>query len=189
MMAPAPDARYATYDDLIAELDRATPAVTRPAGIVARGAAVLLDLLVLVPFVIVSENVPYSLVIDPNIVVLGGLWLYGTLATWRFGRTIGKALLDLEVVPIAPGARRVRFVVAAARTGIFVGPLLIASVLRQYGHTFDNRGLMLASFALLALGIISALGSLAWAANRPDKRTHWDRLTGTMVRYHRPRVV
>jgi hypothetical protein len=187
MMAPAVDDRYASYDALIADLDRATPAVTRPAGIVARGAAVLIDLLVVVPFALVGEQVPYYLVIDANILVIAGLWLYGTLATWRFGRTIGKTLLDLEVAPIAIDRRRVSLLTAAARTGIFAGPLLAAMVMAQYARTFDNRGLAIAANALVALAVLSALGSLAWASwRRPDKRTHWDRLTGTMVRYHRP---
>ena len=87
MMAPEPDARYATYDDLIAELDRATPAVTRPAGIVARGAAVLLDLLVVVPFAIASELVPYSLVIDPT---SPSSARSGCTGRWRRGGSVGR---------------------------------------------------------------------------------------------------
>jgi predicted Ser/Thr protein kinase len=193
MMAADPDERFASYDDLINELDRVTPAVTRPAGIVARGAAALLDLLILVPFAILAEMLPYQLVIRDEIVWLPALWLYGTLATWRYGRTLGKALLDLEVVSIRSRRPKVTLGAAALRTALYTAPLWIGVLLRQLGDALANRlpgaAPIIATVgkALIPLAVAWAIAALAWTSwRRPDKRTPWDRVTGTMVRYLRP---
>jgi predicted Ser/Thr protein kinase len=187
MMAPAPADRFASYDDLIAELERATPAVTRPAGLVARVAAALLDLIAVVPFVVVGELLPYRLTVDANVVLIPALWAYGTFATWRFGRTIGKALLDLEVVAIGANRRRVSIGAAALRTSFYLGPLALAVWGRALAEAF--RWPIVAEISKIGAiaGVVWGLGALAWSSwRRADKRTPWDRAAGTMVRYHRP---
>jgi hypothetical protein len=185
MMAPEAANRFDSYDELIAELDRAQPEVTRPAGIVARGAAAFLDLLVALPFLFLAQLLPWELVVDNGVVLLPALWLYSAFATWRFGRTIGKALLDLEVIALGP-RRRVPFSAALARSGIY---LLPPALLMSAEEIAEAAGAPIVRTILSwtgALAFVAPLLVLAWTSwRRPDKRTLWDRWTRTMVRYHR----
>jgi uncharacterized RDD family membrane protein YckC len=148
---------------------------------------------VLVPFAILAETLPYELTIRNEIVWLPGLWLYGTLATWRYGRTLGKALLDLEVVSINSRRPKLALAAAALRTGLYTVPLWIGVLLRQVGEELAYRspgpGDIIATVGKV-LGPLAgawAIAALAWTSwRRPDKRTPWDRAAGTMVRYVRP---
>ena len=169
------------------ELDRATPSVTRPAGLVARVAAALLDLLVTVPFVLVAELLPWELMIDNGVILIPGLWLYGTLATWRFGRTLGKALLDLEVIAVGRPRGRPPLGVAALRHAIYLAPVALVILLREVARASGSQvAEAVGPWATLA-AFLWPLAALAWVSwRRPDKRAPWDRLAGTMVRYRRP---
>jgi len=186
MMATDPERRFATYEDLIAELDRASPSVTRPAGLVARSGAAFLDLLLAIPFMLLAELLPWELTVDNGVVLIPALWLYGSLTTWRYGRTLGKALLDLEVVPIDPRGR-IKLWPAAVRTGMYLLPLALMITLREVGLRLDSTPLSwIAAWGTVAASLWG-VGGLAWASwRRPDKRAPWDRVTGTMVRYRRP---
>ena len=187
MMATAPDDRIASYDDLIDQLDRASPVVTRPAGAVARIAAALIDLLILVPFSIGLELLPYELVFDADAIIIPGLWLYGSLLTWRFGKTAGKALLDIEVVPASGTRRRIPFRAAALRTAIYVLPIEVATILDEIGKALSSKVLEIIATVIVALAFCVPMLFLAVSSwRRADKRAPWDVAAGTMVRYHRP---
>jgi hypothetical protein len=186
MMASEPAERFASYEELIAELDRAQPEVTRPAGFVARGAAAFIDLLIALPFLFLAQLLPYELTVDNGIVLVPALWLYASLTTWRFGRTIGKALLDLEVISIGP-RRKLRFTAALGRTALYLLPVAVMDSAQEIAQAAD-AGIFSTIFAVGAgVAFLIPFLALGWASwRRPDKRTFWDRAAGTMVRYHRP---
>jgi predicted Ser/Thr protein kinase/uncharacterized RDD family membrane protein YckC len=183
MMAAEPAARFASYDELIDELDRATPSVTRPAGVVARTAAAMLDLMIMAPFAIISELVPYHLVFDSTVVALPALWLYATVVTWRYGRTLGKALLDLEVISCGTD-RRLTLGQAMLRHALILGPLTVMIAVKPLTRGYEPIDTIASVFAVLALAW--GVAAQAWASlRRPDKRTLWDLASRTMVTYRR----
>jgi hypothetical protein len=100
MMAKRPADRHASYDELLAELARLSPSVTRPAGFWVRAFAVALDAIVLsivlVPAQIVLGQLHTSLTNEIIVAVFG---LYTMLAHAYWGRTWGKKLLEIELVP------------------------------------------------------------------------------------------
>jgi len=174
MMAKRPEDRFAAYDDLIAALERLSPRITRPAGVVVRGCALAIDFaaisLLTIPFErFVSFAVPWL----PIIAVA-----YSIVAHGRWGRTLGKAMLEIEVVP-ANRAGRIGMALAARR------------FLLQWGMTyvFGGAGLVLE----LTLGYWGAIGYLLAALPPPvfglfagateGKRAWWDVHAGTQVRY------
>jgi hypothetical protein len=185
MMAAEPADRFASYDELIAELDRNQPEVTRPAGIVARTTAAFFDLLIALPFLFLSQLLPWELTVDNGVVLLPALWLYSALTTWRFGRTIGKALLDLEVIALGP-RRKVTFRQAAARTGLYLLPAALLIAVREIAEAAGADLIREIVAWAVGAGFVIPVLLLAWTSwRRPDKRAPWDRATRTMVRYHR----
>jgi uncharacterized RDD family membrane protein YckC len=184
MMAKRPEDRFASYDELIDELERVSPARTRPAGFWVRAFAALVDFLVggliSVPVQLLVPAVPGGLVLWA--IVIG----YHAIATARWGQTLGRALLEIEVVsrstgrppPIARAALR-----AAAEYGV-IAALSIAQ--DQEGHGHDGVSLDLGNGTLGVVTLLAGIAVVAWAAwARPDKRALWDRAAGTMVRYRR----
>jgi uncharacterized RDD family membrane protein YckC len=187
MMAKRPEDRFASYDELVAELDRINPARTRPAGFWVRGFAAMIDF-TLAGF----ASVPLQLALPhlglPDvhgaIVVFDLLLAYMTLATARWGRTIGRALLEIEVVSVDTG-QRPPLGRAALRTAVEYGPLALFQIISPDP---GDRGISvnLSGGTLAAIVLIGAIGLVVWAAwSRADKRALWDRAAGTMVRYRR----
>jgi predicted Ser/Thr protein kinase len=185
MMAADPEHRFDTYDELIHELDRATPSVTRPAGMVARVAAAVLDFLLVMPFVLAADLLPYELLVDENLVMLGAIWAYATLTTWRFRRSLGKSLLDLEIVATRRG-QRITLARAGARSAIYLAPLAAMTALDLFAAWMGYDFLDALANYLVVVAFLAPLLALWWSSvRRPDKRSPWDRAAKTMVVYRR----
>jgi hypothetical protein len=184
MMAKRPTARCASYDALLGELERISPARTRPVGFFARGAAAVIDLLVVgLAAALVTAIVPGRLPDNLAFIALWPLYAVGCHARW--GITVGRALFDIEVVsietgrPPSPGAALVRWLVETVPmlVGVFISSAAGAAghtVLSQFGLAVAAAGCL---YAFVALGVTALRAS--------DKRTLWDRASGTMVRYQR----
>jgi len=187
MMAKRPEDRHATYDDLIAELERVSVMHTRPAGAVVRAAAMFIDVMLLafsqIPLQLALEADDRTLDGNEVVVVVG--FVYYVLALSRFGTTVGRALLDLEVISVA-GQGRPSIGRAALRFVIELGAFALAIALTQLRRFTNLEWLEIAEAVLVIGGAVWGFGELVRAAVRtPDKRTTWDRVAGTMVRYRR----
>jgi hypothetical protein len=184
MMAKAPEDRYGSYDELIAELDRVSAARTRPAGAVVRAFAVGIDFLVIVLTMGIADS--FASLLDYQMAesawfALAGAF-YNILAIARWGTTLGRWLLDLEVTSVTTrerptlGAAAMRHVV---EFGVVSVSMLLAAV-----HDFVGGDLL--QFIAVLVGVAGCawpLFELMRAALTPDKRTRWDRAAQTMVRY------
>ena len=180
MMAKRPADRPASYDDVVAELERASPSRSRPGGFWPRAVAAFLDLLVgglfTVPFAILTGSegnhwlTLYLLVIEP-------------LLIWRFGTTTGHTILDLEIVH-ERDERRPRFGEALVRTFTLLGPFTIGFALQRNGDVFGVGAIEWAGAIVTGLGLLYPLVELARVAIlRNDVRTLWDLAGHTRVRY------
>jgi len=180
MMAKRRDDRFDSYDDLLGGIERVSATHSPPAGFWVRAFAAMFDLFAL--FVVV---IPIDLIIRHDTIaflLLGAP--YAVLPTARWGKTLGKKVLQIEVTrsdragPV--GLRR-----ALVRAAVQVGPcyLLIAGAELVEALAGDGG---------LASGIANGMGILAVAiplllgistAFAPDKRALWDRAAHTRVRY------
>ncbi len=192
MMAPRPEDRFASYDEMLHAIELTSAVHTRPAGVWARSIATLVD------FGFIAIVVAILLAIVDGI----GLWrptsfavivpafaLYQVIGLRRWGRTFGKALFELEVVDIAR-ATRPSLAQATRRTLVMVGPPYLVAWLREL-------------FALFGIALPTDLGPLAFvlvlaiegvlllhaSARVAGKRALWDRVSGTMVRYRTARAM
>ncbi len=187
MMAKQPDDRFADYDELVIALEDASPARTRAAGFWVRAFAATIDLLL-----VRLAVVPIELVAPFDITPLYGLvfFLYCVIGHGRFGRTVGKATLEIEVVRVGrrgpPG-----FGVAALRFGAEWGLLYTAFAAAYLVSYVAGGDSMIANvFGVIAVAIMLILYPLEGALSAwmtADKRTFWDRATGTRVCYRRLR--
>ena len=187
MMAPRPEDRFASYDELIHAIELASTVHTRPAGFWVRLIASGIDAMILALVVLlvglglaeVVHRAPASL--DPYI--YGALFLYEVVAVHRWGTTVGKALFELEVTELATGARP-GWRASAIRAAILLGVSTVAGVgtaiceWQGYEHgAWDSVTVVV--FPLLLLALLFA----AWRSH--GKRALWDRAAGTIVRYRR----
>ena len=170
--------RPASYDELIAELDRANPVRSRPTGLWPRLVAGLVDLilaaLVAMPIGVFAENA--------NI----GLGLYflvlAPLMLRRFGTTPGHALFETEVVPLH--GERTTFFQGAVRYLTMCGPLMVGLVIDAWADLADAETLRWVAGATTVVGVAYPLLELARVAlTTADARALWDRAAGTRVRY------
>jgi len=183
MMAKRPEDRYDSYDALIADLERISTAHTRPAGIIVRGCAALVDLLAALLL-----SLPLHLLAagkhdtDASFVLVWPLYVALTLSRWS--STFGQILFDLEVISIDTG-RRPTFLQALRRWALEYG-LLALGILgsnvapRSWVHDGAN--------VLCGIAVVVAITLGLYALRRPDKRAFWDRAARTLVRYRRPRT-
>ncbi len=182
MMRKDPADRPAGYDELVAQLERLSPARTRLAGFWVRFFAACIDLL-LVSLVMI----PLSLVVTDNngwvlALLLGA---YAVITVGRWGQTVGKAALEIEVVRTDGG--RTGFARALLRALHQLAPLVFFGALSWGVSAAGAAHWMVAvSEVLVMLAFLRLPAAVALAALwRPDKRTGWDRVAGTMVRYRR----
>ena len=188
MMAPTPAERFATYDDLIREIELASESHTRPAGAVVRVLAGVTDVILtaiacaLLMFVasrlgVISKEAD----IEPPIITL--LVAYRGIAMARWGRSLGQALFELEVVDIST-ATRPGFGRAMLRSAIPLSIALITIWADFFAGLADIEPVIAFELAIgVAFVLMTPLGMM-WASLRvPGKRTLWDRWTRTMVRY------
>ncbi|MEO8549963.1 MAG: protein kinase [Kofleriaceae bacterium] len=181
MMAPEPADRFASYDDLIRELELVSIQHTRPAGAWVRAIAALIDVAI-VTLLAVIITLPFGGGGNIDGYKGNGLFfVYATVLLARFGTTPGKALLELEVVGIHDG-RKPSLTRAFVREVTMFGPTMLLSALGHYvAFGFDTDIIVLAVFVLTVLSLFVA----AWRV--PGKRAPWDRVAGTQVRYRVPR--
>jgi hypothetical protein len=177
MMAPDPANRFASYDDLLREIELVSTQYTRPAGAWVRGIATAIDFL-LVTIIAALVTIPFGGGNVDGYIGNALVLVYGTLCLARWGTTAGKALLELEVVAIATN-QRPSLSRAFVREVTMVGPTM---VLALCARSFDLDSVFPAAAAGLT---ILALFASAWRS--PGKRTPWDRAAGTQVRYRASR--
>jgi hypothetical protein len=185
MMAAAPADRFASYDALLCAIDLASAAHTRPAGVWVRTMATGFDALIAAAVVSLAM-VATGLEEDGVRPTLAVLIAYQALSTRWWGRSPGKALLELEIVDAStlgrPSARA-----AVLRSLVMFGPVTlgtwVAPVLDRAGYETLDTYLLALTAATLPIGLLL----LIYASLRiPGKRAVWDRLAGTVVRYRMP---
>jgi hypothetical protein len=190
MMAPAPADRFATYDELLRALELASVARTRPAGVLVRSIATGIDLLVALVLVGVGLTLRWLLTGNGNVqgeaFIFTALGAYAAIAVARWGRTAGQALLELEVVDVATG-QRPSFRTSAIRAAASIA---LPGISAWIGFGVDAAGYQLAGVGAFAGGVLSVANGalLLWALASPAKRTAWDRVSGTLVRYRTVRT-
>lgn len=185
MMAKQPEQRFADYDQLLIAMENASALRTRPAGFLVRSFAFLIDVLVVALVLLPIDILDLSLPMTPLWLVATAL--YFTLCHGRYGRTLGKAALELEVVHIESNARP-RYRTAALRFLVEWGPMFFFSGLGDIVTAIDGGGVVptvigVATGILLLLFYLYEAVVMAWLM--PDKRTTWDRASATRVRYRR----
>jgi hypothetical protein len=182
MMAKRAEDRFASYDELIAELERISPARTAPAGFAVRTIAAGIDL---AGCAALTGVLTLSAGWGARYVAFGAIVLvYTTIALARWGQTVGRALLEIEVVSVETGGPP-RLRDAFVRTLLELGPPALAT-----GTARPHEGLgfvmPLAGGVWIGATVLAAIAVVALASwRRPDRRTFWDRGAGTMVRYRR----
>lgn len=181
MMAKRPEDRFAGYEELLVAMDRASPAVTRPAGLWVRAFALGLDAAVAALLTAVVE-LPLPEVGDWLFWLIAAVYVVATHARW--GRTAGKALLEIEVVRAdrdgPPGLRAaaVRFLAELGPLYLGVGALDLVALA---GVTGTPRILMVAAVVVLLITPTFVAGVASSFSER--KQALWDRAAGTQVRY------
>jgi hypothetical protein len=185
MMAVRPEDRFASYDELLRAIELASLQHTRPAGLWVRTMATFVDLALGAVVVALSRLLILGRDGDVQMGKLGYLigLVYASVTIARWGKTAGKALFELEVVSVATGHRpswgqAIRREVALGGLPLVMGWGAYASEYLGYSESRSVFGILgAASVAILALLLIHA------SLRVPGKRTVWDRLSGTMVRY------
>lgn len=192
MMAPRPEDRFASYDELLRALELASVAHTRPAGFWVRGVATAVDLMLVGLAMVLAQAVREVLGLGNADIDMGRLGLvigalYAAASIARWGTTAGKALLELEVVSVAT-SRRPSWGQALRRELLLVAAPVACSWI-DYAVDAVPLPLPTGLFDGLAVGSIACLiALLLYASARvPGKRAAWDRATGTMVRYRTTR--
>ncbi|HUH03870.1 MAG TPA: protein kinase [Kofleriaceae bacterium] len=186
MMAKDPAARFGSYEDLIGTIERISPEHTRPAGFWVRAFALTIDLL-LVRVALLPLD------------FLGAGWMgavfgvalpaYVLLGHGFFGRTLGKAALEIEVVP-ADSDGRLGVRAAAVRFLIQWGPLYLLFGGTTLIEELGGAQVVTQVLAVIAMVVGALLYPLegALSSMTPAKRTIWDRLANTRVRYRPTRT-
>jgi uncharacterized RDD family membrane protein YckC len=191
MMAPKPEDRFASYDELLDAIEIASAEHTHPAGFWARSIAASIDMLLVTMVcgfgITALEWISGWELRDNTLVVWPVLVIYQTLCLARWGKTIGKSLFELEVVSVHT-QRKPTWKSAAIRSlvmfGWQYGLMVAATVVDMLDLSLEKTILTVA----VGLSFVALAFVLTWAALRtPGKRALWDRVSGTIVRYHTPR--
>ena len=186
MMAPEPADRFASYDELLRELDLTSVEHTRPAGVSVRTMAVLVDLVTTLFIVgvgaVIVEAIGYgpNINIGPVLIFAFGAFTFVLLA--RYGRTAGQALFELEVTDVATGTRPRKWQ-AAIRVLLPLAAPLIALAFTLVAKMFGSSGARVASDVISFAWFLVPIAMIYASLRVPGKRTIWDRASGTMVRY------
>jgi hypothetical protein len=182
MMAKRPDARFPSYDALITALERVSPRVTRPAGFWVRAFAALLDLVLIAVFSTALDGLlgrfaHLDLELLPTLAAA-----YLIIGHARFGKTLGKLALEVEVVP-DDGAPRLGWKRAGLRWLAEWGPIYLLIWLMEMRDVMGLSGgwdvVVVVACAAVGLAILGA------AALTAGRRTYWDRAAGTRTMYRR----
>ena len=184
MMAPRPADRFASYDELIAALDTMATSRARPAGFWVRTIATAIDLTaVALPIATLVALIAAltGLAINEGPVVLAAFALYQAGCTHRWGRTAGKALLELEVVHVDTG-HKLGWVDAFRRALALTGPMFVTSCVTGAQELAGYKSMATSVFEMVVY--LSLIIALAVASARSHgKRALWDRFGHALVRY------
>jgi len=182
MMAKRPQDRFASYDDLLAAIERLSAAHSPPAGFWVRAFAILFDLLavglLLIPVGMLVDDV------DGNLFLLLVAMPYSILPTAKWGKTLGKKVLQIEVTPSdragPPGLRQatLRYLAQAGASYLLVGA---GDFINATISTDGIPGTIAVCLIVLGFAVPFLLGIAA--AFAPGKKALWDRAAHTQVRY------
>jgi predicted Ser/Thr protein kinase len=193
MMAPEPNERFVSYDELLRELELTSAEHTRPAGASVRMMSALVDLVTTLVLIglgtVVVEALGYGPDFNVGPLLIGAIGVLTFLQLVRYGRTAGQAAFELEVVDVTTGERPRRSCVAI-RVAIPLAFAVASFAVTSVGTLAGSEALATVG-DLLAFGLLLVPLSMMWSSARaPNKRTLWDRWSGTMVRYrmHRARL-
>jgi uncharacterized RDD family membrane protein YckC len=194
MMAAKPEDRFASYDELLRALELASASHTRPGGFWARALAMTIDFAIIAIVLALVEGAA-SVSSDTLALDISGLLMLPTmlavhaLCIARWGTTLGKSVMELEVVDVLTHTRP-SLGRAFARGAVMFGlpivlDLVILLVNQLSSYEVRNEMSEIGTFVVIAFG----LSSLGWAALRlAGKRARWDRVARTMVRYRTART-
>ena len=185
MMAPDPEDRFASYDELLRAIELASSQHTRPAGFWVRGCAFAIDMLIVMLFILFAK-IPFAnqSPVPMGLVGLPLLAAVNLVCLRRWGATPGMALFELEVASV-DGARP-RWKQVIVRTLVLgAAPIALA-----YATELAGSGLAGAVLSMLQLACALVLAGLTLRAALiiPGKRAPWDRIAGTIVRYRTARL-
>ncbi len=192
MMAPDPKDRFASYQELLRAIEIASGSQTRPGGFWVRSIATFIDFMLVTMVVSAAVGLVRRIFdIDREVhdepILFAVFIAYMTLAVGRWGRTIGKAIFELEVVDVATTQRPTygrALRRALAMVGLSLTLICIDAVLTHLAATVPDVSDWI-TIGTIVLGVLF----LTWAANRgAGKRPLWDRIAGTMVRYRTVRT-
>jgi uncharacterized RDD family membrane protein YckC len=189
MLAAKAEDRFASYDELLQAIELASAAQTRPGGFSVRAIATGIDFVLataLVGLITSVLSAAFDVDFHDGPLVIGMLFAYQWLATARWGRTIGKAIFELEIVDVTT-SRRPSYTRALRRSLAMLGfPLVALSALAALDHLTTMPSI---DDGVFVLSVLIGLALLLYAAARvAGKRAAWDRLAGTIVRYRTTRT-
>ncbi len=180
MMAKRREERYASYDDLVASIERMSAAHSPPAGFWVRAFAAMFDL-----FAVFMLVIPIDLLTGADMLGLFVLSApYVILPTARWGKTLGKKLLQIEVTaadrdgPVGLRKAAVRCLAQAGPSYVLIGGMVLFEFI--FGEDSIPDAIAI-SLGLLGIAIPILAGLMAGLS--PDKRALWDRAARTRVRY------
>jgi hypothetical protein len=187
MMAPKPADRFASYDELLRAIELVSTQYTRPAGFFIRCVAQATDMIALLfVLVLVHALLVGGGDIEMSVYGMPLFAAYELLCVGRWGGTLGTALFELQVVAVdtgaKPGWRR-----ALRRTLVMFGPLLAGGWALALADHFTGRHLLRSVLAVLygLMFVTWAVHLLLASLRTAGKRTSWDRIAGTIIRYRR----
>ena len=191
MMAAKPDDRFETYDELLRSIEIASSAQTRPGGFWVRVIAMGIDFAV----VTVALQIVFALIrlftkqsFHDTPIQFTAMIAYSALVTARWGRTIGKATFELEVVDVHTTQRPSLARSLRRALAMFGVPTVLTwiNVPLDWGelHVPDQ-----AWSAIIIVWVAIGVLTLFYASARVSgKRSIWDKFGGTMVRYRTTRT-
>jgi eukaryotic-like serine/threonine-protein kinase len=191
MMAPNPADRFASYDELLRAIELASVQHTRPAGLWVRGIALGVDFILCLIVLGVAQALRVLIAgsgsngfgnFAPTVVAI-----YTTLAIGRWGTTAGKALFELEVVSVTTSQRPTWKQAVRRQLLIGIWPISFAFADQAVEHFGLPLPADLFDILVIAAVVAIALSFIHASLRVPGKRTPWDRLAGTMVRYRTTR--
>ncbi len=175
MMAADPAERFASYDELVRELDLVSTQHTRPAGAWVRTVAAAIDFMI--PSLLLALiSIPFGGINLGGDMIFAITFAYCTFTLARWGTTAGKALLELEVIAVAT-TKRPSLARAFVRELAMYGPVILITTVDQH---LASTPLKIATVIIVAAPVL-AMFHAAWRV--PGKRSPWDRIAGTQVRY------
>jgi uncharacterized RDD family membrane protein YckC len=191
MMAPSPADRFATYDELLRAIEMASSRHTQPAGFWVRLFATGFDLLIAAAIVALCF-LPFGQADSNEWQTAASLAIYTIIALgWR-GTTIGKAIFELELVSAETG-KRASWRAVIVRQTTWIVPMVVFGVLKQLQEPPKHSKLpeptleIAAELILLAIVVLGVADLAVAAWRRPGKRTLWDRVSHTQLRYRATR--